>query len=92
MGGEAYVRTQALKAMELSKNRAGEIRKLLIERFSLDPKRLDIVGRGWEEPAGPEFGFESPSRSAVVHGRMTTIGRAASGTLEESARLGSGGS
>ena len=53
MGGEALVRSQALKAMELSKNRAGEIRKLLIERYSLDPKRLDIVGRGWEEPAGP---------------------------------------
>ena len=53
-GGEAYVRTQALRAMELSKNRAGEIRKLLIERYNIDPKRLDIVGRGWEEPAGPD--------------------------------------
>ena len=53
-GGEAYVRTQALRAMELSKNRAGEIRKLLIERYGIDPKRLDIVGRGWEEPAGPD--------------------------------------
>jgi NitT/TauT family transport system substrate-binding protein len=53
MGGEAYVRTQALRAMELSKNRAGEIRRLLIERHSIDPKRIDIVGRGWEEPAGP---------------------------------------
>ena len=53
-GGEAYVRTQALRAMELSKNRAGEIRKLLIEKYGIDPKRLDIVGRGWEEPAGPD--------------------------------------
>src|SRR4051812_36555187 len=53
MGGEAYVRTQALRAMELSKNRAGEIRKLLIDRYSIDPKRIDIVGRGWEEPARP---------------------------------------
>jgi NitT/TauT family transport system substrate-binding protein len=52
-GGEAYVRTQALRAMELSKNRAGEIRRLLIERYSVDSKRIDIVGRGWEEPAGP---------------------------------------
>src|SRR5262245_45481371 len=52
-GGEAYVRTQALRAMALSKDRAGEIRKLLIERYNIDPKRLDIVGRGWEEPAGP---------------------------------------
>ena len=53
-GGEAFVRTQALKAMELSKNRAAEIRRLLIERYSLDPKRLDIVGRGWEEPSGTD--------------------------------------
>jgi NitT/TauT family transport system substrate-binding protein len=52
-GGDAYVRTQALRAMALSKDRAGEIRKLLIERFNIDPKRIDIVGRGWEEPAGP---------------------------------------
>ena len=52
-GGEAYVRTQALRAMELSKNRAGEIRRLLIERYTVDAKRIDIVGRGWEEPAGP---------------------------------------
>jgi NitT/TauT family transport system substrate-binding protein len=52
MGGEAYVRTQALKAMELSKNRAGEIRRLLLERYGIDSKRIDVVGRGWEEPAG----------------------------------------
>jgi NitT/TauT family transport system substrate-binding protein len=53
-GGEAYVRTQALRAIELSKNRASEIRRLLIEKHAVDPKRLDVVGRGWEEPAGTE--------------------------------------
>jgi NitT/TauT family transport system substrate-binding protein len=53
MGGDALVKSQALKAIELSKNRAGEIRRLLIERFNVDPKRIEIVGRGWEEPAGP---------------------------------------
>ena len=53
MGGEALVKSQALKAIELSKNRASEIRKLLIDRFSVDGKRIEIVGRGWEEPAGP---------------------------------------
>ncbi|MBA3269623.1 MAG: OmpA family protein [Acidobacteria bacterium] len=53
-GGEAYVRTQALRAMELSKNRASEIRRLLIERHTVDAKRLDIVGRGWEEPSGAD--------------------------------------
>jgi NitT/TauT family transport system substrate-binding protein len=53
-GGEAYVRTQALRAMELSKNRAAEIQRLLIDRHKVDAKRLDIVGRGWEEPAGSD--------------------------------------
>jgi NitT/TauT family transport system substrate-binding protein len=53
-GGEAYVRQMALRAMELSKNRAAEIRRLLIEKYSVDGKRLDIVGRGWEEPAGAD--------------------------------------
>jgi len=53
-GGEAFVRSQALRAMELSKNRAAEIRTLLIDRHKIDPKRVDTVGRGWEEPAGPE--------------------------------------
>ena len=53
MGGEALVKSQALKAIELSKNRASEIRKLLIDRFNVDAKRIEIVGRGWEEPAGP---------------------------------------
>ena len=54
--------------MELSKNRAAEIRRLLIEKYSIDAKRLDIVGRGWEEPAGPNSDHEPPRRSAVVHG------------------------
>jgi NitT/TauT family transport system substrate-binding protein len=53
-GGEAYVRTQALRAMELSKNRAAEIQRLLVERHKVDAERLDIVGRGWEEPAGSD--------------------------------------
>jgi NitT/TauT family transport system substrate-binding protein len=53
-GGEAYVRTQALRAVELSKNRAGEIRRLLIERHDIEPARIDIVGRGWEEPVGAD--------------------------------------
>jgi NitT/TauT family transport system substrate-binding protein len=52
-GGEAYVRAQALRAMALSKDRAAEIRKLLVEKHGVDAKRIDTVGRGWEEPAGP---------------------------------------
>ena len=51
-GGDQFVRTQALKAMELSQQRAGEIRRVLMEKYRVDPKRLEAVGRGWEEPAG----------------------------------------
>jgi len=54
MGGDALVKSQALKAIELSKNRAAEIRKLLVERHNVDGKRIEIVGRGWEEPAGSD--------------------------------------
>jgi NitT/TauT family transport system substrate-binding protein len=53
-GGEAYVRSQALKAMELSQQRADEIKRLLVERHRVDVKRLDAVGRGWEEPSGSD--------------------------------------
>jgi NitT/TauT family transport system substrate-binding protein len=49
-GGEAFVRTQALKAMELSKQRAGSIKQMLISRLSVDAQRIEVVGRGWEEP------------------------------------------
>jgi NitT/TauT family transport system substrate-binding protein len=49
-GGEAYVRTQALRAVDLSKDRAAEIRKQLVDRYKVDSMRIDIVGRGWEEP------------------------------------------
>jgi NitT/TauT family transport system substrate-binding protein len=53
-GGDAFVRQMALKAMELSKNRAGEIRRVLIERLKVEPARLETIGRGWEEPSGPD--------------------------------------
>jgi NitT/TauT family transport system substrate-binding protein len=53
-GGEAYVRTQALRAVELSKERAAEIRKQLNERYKIDNARIDIVGRGWEEPVSQD--------------------------------------
>jgi NitT/TauT family transport system substrate-binding protein len=53
-GGEALVRTQALKAMEMSKQRAEEIKRVLMQKQQVDPKRLEAVGRGWEEPAGAD--------------------------------------
>lgn len=53
-GGEAYVRTMALRSVELSKNRAAEIKRLLVEQYGADAARIDIVGRGWEEPIGAD--------------------------------------
>jgi len=54
-GGEELVRSMALKAMELSRQRAVGVREALLKRFpKLDPKRIEAVGRGWEEPVGAD--------------------------------------
>jgi NitT/TauT family transport system substrate-binding protein len=54
-GGEELVRSMALKAMELSRQRAMGVREALLKRHPrLDPKRLEAVGRGWEEPVGSD--------------------------------------
>lgn len=53
-GGEPFVRQMALRALELSKNRAAEIKRLLVERYRVADARIDVVGRGWEEPAGTD--------------------------------------
>jgi len=52
-GGDKLVRTMALKAMELSKQRAKAVKDALLKRYAgLDAARIETVGRGWEEPAG----------------------------------------
>jgi NitT/TauT family transport system substrate-binding protein len=54
-GGDELVKTMALKAMELSKERADAVRAALLQKHpDIDAKRIEIVGRGWEEPAGPD--------------------------------------
>ena len=54
-GGEALVRKMALKAMELSNQRADEVKKRLLEKYpAIKPDRLEVIGRGWEEPAGKD--------------------------------------
>jgi NitT/TauT family transport system substrate-binding protein len=53
-GGENFVALMAQKASELSKNRALEIRRLLVERYDIAPARVDTVGLGWDEPAGKD--------------------------------------
>lgn len=67
-GGEAFVRQMALKAMELSKNRAAEIKRALVETRGCDAARIETVGRGWEEPAGAE-----PEKNRRVEGQWFTV-------------------
>jgi NitT/TauT family transport system substrate-binding protein len=51
-GGEELVRSMALQAMELSRQRAQAVRDALLARHKdLQGARVEIVGRGWEEPA-----------------------------------------
>lgn len=49
-GGQSYLQKKALEAIQLSKDRANEIKRLLGEKEKVDLVRLDAVGRGWEEP------------------------------------------
>ena len=53
-GGDALVKSMGMKAIELSKQRAAEVKRVLIERLKLDPQRIEAVGRGWDEPAGQD--------------------------------------
>ena len=54
-GGDQLVKSMALKAMELSRQRAQAVRGALLERHKgLDTARVETVGRGWEEPAGTD--------------------------------------
>ena len=67
-GGEQFVRQMALKAVEFSKERAGEIKRLLVERHQVDPARLDIAGRGWDEPLGGD-----PEQNRRVEAQWFTL-------------------
>jgi NitT/TauT family transport system substrate-binding protein len=50
-GGEQLVQSMALKAMELSRQRAIAVSEALLAKFpDLDKTRVESVGRGWEEP------------------------------------------
>lgn len=54
-GGESLVRSMALKALQLSNQRAEEVKQQLITKYpAITPDRLEIIGRGWEEPAGSD--------------------------------------
>jgi NitT/TauT family transport system substrate-binding protein len=52
-GGEQLVQSMALKAMELSRQRAIAVNDALLAKFpEIEKSRVESVGRGWEEPTG----------------------------------------
>lgn len=54
-GGQALVRSMALKAMELSRQRSQSVKDALLKKYpNLSADRIEVVGRGWEEPAGKD--------------------------------------
>jgi NitT/TauT family transport system substrate-binding protein len=53
--GEKVLREYALKAIDLSQRRADGIKRVLLEKYKVDPKRVSTVGKGWEEPAGTDM-------------------------------------
>jgi NitT/TauT family transport system substrate-binding protein len=51
-GGDQLVQSMALKAMELSRQRALAVSEALLSKYpEIDKSRVEAVGRGWEEPS-----------------------------------------
>lgn len=48
--GEAVFRRRSMQAVEQSKKRAESVKKVLEERHSVDPKRIESDGKGWDDP------------------------------------------
>jgi len=54
-GGPALVKSMALKAMELSRQRTQAVKDALLARHpGISEERIELVGRGWEEPLGQD--------------------------------------
>ena len=54
-GGPALLRKMALKAMELSRQRTQAVKEALLARHpGIAEERIELVGRGWEEPLGAD--------------------------------------
>ena len=54
-GGPALVKSMALKAMELSRQRTLAVKAALLDRHpGIAEERIELVGRGWEEPIGQD--------------------------------------
>jgi NitT/TauT family transport system substrate-binding protein len=67
-GGEARVRQMSLQAVALSKRRAEEVKKQLMQTQKVDDSRVDVVGVGWQEPLG-----KSPDENRRVEVQWFTV-------------------
>ena len=54
-GGEPFLQQMSLKSVEFSKQRAAEIKRLLVDREKVDGSLIETVGRGWDEPLGKDM-------------------------------------
>ena len=67
-GGEEFVRRRPSRRWSCRKQRAGEHPADARSRGSAwIRKRIEVVGRGWEEPVSAGLGREPARRGAVVH-------------------------
>jgi NitT/TauT family transport system substrate-binding protein len=53
-GGQALVDRTAIEAVQLSKDRANEVMSQVVKTQKVDPKRLEVVGKGWSQPIGTD--------------------------------------
>jgi len=51
-GGDALVRRMGLSAVQLSRDRANAVKGKLMKDYGIGAERIEIVGRGWDEPVG----------------------------------------
>jgi NitT/TauT family transport system substrate-binding protein len=51
-GGDALVRRMGLSAVQLSRDRANAVKGKLMKDYNIGGERIEIVGRGWDEPVG----------------------------------------
>jgi NitT/TauT family transport system substrate-binding protein len=54
-GGAALVQKMAMKAAQLSKDRANGVRDQLVKDYKVDTSRIEVVGCGWREPLGTDM-------------------------------------
>lgn len=51
-GGDGLVRRMALSAVQLSRDRANAVKAMLVKQYGISADRIEIIGRGWDEPIG----------------------------------------